>query len=114
MFLHVLWKFELKTGEVITNPAHFWSNGETNIEFTDVNNLYSKSKDKMIEATSTYQSQGSNWRLQSVAELVMKTITYKSLRGRSYIPLPPYLANKEAIVNMKNEDDQCFWGCIAS
>jgi len=107
-------KVELKTGEVITNPAHFWSNGETNIASTDVDNLYSKSKDKMMEAMSTYQSQGSNWRLKSVTKLVMKTITYKPLRGSSYIPLPPYLAKKKAIVNMKNEDNQCFWWCIAS
>ena len=38
---------------------------------------------------------------------------YKPLKGSSYIPLPPVLANKKAIINMKNEDDQCFKWCVA-
>ena len=106
-------RVDMKTGEVITNPAHFWSNGEKNIESTDVDNLYSTSKDKMIEAMSSYQSQGSNWRLKSVEKLVMKTIAYKPLRGKSYIPLPPILASKKAIINIKNKDDRCFEYCVA-
>ena len=30
------------------------------------------------------------------------------MKGKSYIPLPKKLADKNAITNMKNEDDQCF------
>src|SRR5678815_4473154 len=33
-------------------------------------------------------------------------------RGSSYIPLPEYLANKKAIINMKNEDEECFKWCV--
>jgi putative component of membrane protein insertase Oxa1/YidC/SpoIIIJ protein YidD len=29
------------------------------------------------------------------------------LRGSSYIPLPKVLANKKAIINVQNEDDEC-------
>ena len=28
--------------------------------------------------------------------------------GLSYIPLPKYLADKKALINLKNDDDQCF------
>ena len=28
--------------------------------------------------------------------------------GSSYIPLPEYLAKKQALINLKNNDDQCF------
>ena len=31
-----------------------------------------------------------------------------SLGGSSYIPLPDFLAAKKAIVNLKNEDNECF------
>ena len=31
-----------------------------------------------------------------------------ALGGSSYIPLPKFLAAKKAIVNLKNEDDECF------
>ena len=38
----------------------------------------------------------------------MVMFDYRPLRGNSYIPLPKELANKKAIINMMNEDDQCF------
>ena len=30
------------------------------------------------------------------------------LGGFSYIPLPAFLAAKKAIINLKNENDECF------
>ena len=41
-------------------------------------------------------------------KLDIDTVEYKPLKGSSYIPLPEYLANKKGIINMKNEDDECF------
>ena len=32
----------------------------------------------------------------------------KPLKGSSYIPLPSCLASKKAIINMQNEDEECF------
>ncbi|KAH3854851.1 hypothetical protein DPMN_097409 [Dreissena polymorpha] len=43
----------------------------------------------------------SNWRLKSVIRLEINTVTYKSLKGKSYIPLPGNYCTK-------NEDDECF------
>ena len=34
------------------------------------------------------------------------------MKGSSYIPLPEYLANKKGIINMKNEDEECFKWCV--
>ena len=33
---------------------------------------------------------------------------YVPLGDSSYIPLPKFLAAKKAIINLKNEDDECF------
>ena len=33
---------------------------------------------------------------------------YVPLGGSSYIPLSKFLAAKKAIINLKNEDDECF------
>ena len=36
-------------------------------------------------------------------------------RGSSYLPLPDWLAKKKAIINPKNEDQECFkWAVIAA
>lgn len=56
--------------------------------------------------------QGSNWRSKAVVRLDIHSIVYKPLWGSSYIPLPKYLANKKAIINLKNDDDECFKWCI--
>ena len=35
------------------------------------------------------------------------------MRGSSYLPLPNWLARKKAIINPKNEDQECFkWAVI--
>ena len=38
----------------------------------------------------------------------LHTVKYVSLGGSSYIPFPKFLAAKKAIINLKNEDDECF------
>ena len=37
---------------------------------------------------------------------------YNPLRRESYIPVPKELANKKAIINMQNGDNQCFLWCV--
>ena len=85
----------MKTGEVTTAKPHFSSKNAINLNSTDVNALYSKSVEKMMESMANYQSRGSNWRFKSVVKLNVNTIVYKPLRGRSYIPLPAFLAHKK-------------------
>ena len=36
------------------------------------------------------------------------TVKFEPLGGSSYIPLPTFLAAKKAIINRRNEDDECF------
>ena len=36
-------------------------------------------------------------------------MSYKPLRGETWIPLPKELAVKTAIINMKNKDNKCFF-----
>ena len=40
---------------------------------------------------------------------------YNPARGRRYIPTPPVLASKKAIVNVQNTDNKCFmWSILAA
>ena len=38
----------------------------------------------------------------------INTATYKPLKGSSYTSLPVELSDKSAIINMKNDDNECF------
>ena len=43
--------------------------------------------------------------------LDLHTVKYEPLGGSSYIPLSRFLGAKKAIINLKNEDEECFkWG----
>ena len=58
---------------------------------------------------ATFQSMGSGWRLYSIIQLELHTVRYNPLRGETWIPLPKELANKKAIINVKNKDNKCFF-----
>ena len=106
-------KNNISTGEVITHKAAFSSNQEVNLEGTDVDDLYNTMVDLVLETMSKYQRDGSNWTFKSIICLEIHTVAYEPLKGNSYIPLPPKLAQKKAIINMKNEDDKCFtWSVL--
>ena len=60
------------------------------------------------ENLTVFQRGQSGWRFRSIVSLNVFTVEYKPLKGSSYISLPSCLASKKAIINMQNEDDQCF------
>ena len=106
-------KNNISTGEVIAHKTSFHSKPEVNLEGTDVDDLYTTMADRVLEAMATFQRDGSNWTLKSIICLEIHTVAYEPLKGNSYIPLPPKLAQKKAIINMQNEDNKCFtWSVL--
>ena len=101
-------KVDLKSGEVIAKEAAFQSKTEVNLENNDSNELFSKMKETVLEFLAKFQRQGSNQRFHSVLSLDLYIVKYVPLGGSSYIPLSNFLAAKKTIINLKNEDDECF------
>ena len=62
----------------------------------------------VLDNLSNFQRQGSGWVFASIVRLEIHTVNYKPLRESSYIPLPKQLMSKKAIINLKNEDNECF------
>ena len=68
--------------------------------------------DKHVEK---FTSNGSGWILDNVLSLSVNIAKYQPLKGSSYIELPKYLKDKKAIVNVKNQDDECLkWALLAA
>ena len=83
------------------------------LEGTDISELYDEMADEIEEEfQKVNDSEGSGWTLGEVIKLVLHTTKWEPIYGSSYIPLDPYIANKKAIINMKNEDDKCFMWCV--
>ena len=46
-------------------------------------------------------------------KLEIHIVEYNPTKGSSYIPLPDWISNKKAIVNIKNKDEKCFlWSIL--
>ena len=99
-------------GETVIAPTDFHSNIEVNLDGTNEEELYDTMVERIIEKMATFQSVGSGWRLHSIIRLELHTVSFNPLRGETWIPLPTELANKKAIINVKNEDNKCFLWCV--
>ena len=83
------------------------------LEGTDTSELYDDMANEILgELQKVDNTEGSGWVFLGVEKLVLHITKWEPLYGSSYIPLDPYLANKKAIINMKNEDDKCFMWCV--
>ena len=93
-------------------PAHFHSKNDVNLPSTNLEDLYQRMVEKIFESICSYNKEGF-YKFGKVIKLDIHMVDYIPLRGSSYIPLPKYLADKKAIINMQNEDNQCFKWCVA-
>jgi hypothetical protein len=64
--------------------------------------------EKMLKSFSEYQRRGSGWRLRKVNQLEIQIGELQPLKWEKHKPLPKSIASKKAIINMKNDDDECF------
>ena len=57
-------------------------------------------------------SEGSGWTVESVDNHYINVVQYEPMKGSSYIELPTELRHhQKGLINMKNEDDECFRWC---
>ena len=94
----------------------FHSNIEVNLEGTDEDDIYIIMTDTILERIANLVNRNSDgvsdWTFYKVIKLELHTVSYRPLRGNTWIPLPKELANKKAIINMKNKDNKCFLWCV--
>ena len=98
--------------EIIIKPADFHSIIEVNLDGTDEDDLYVTMTEIILENLATFLRRGSGWRLHSIIRLELHTVSYNPLRGETWVSLPKELANKKAIINMKNKNIKCFMWCV--
>ena len=66
----------------------------------------------MENMAAQQQVEGSGWRFHSIIRLELHVVSYNPLRGEAWVALAKELANKNAIINPKNEDNKCFLWCV--
>ena len=113
LYLHCLMSRMETGGGLIIKKFAFHSKGQKLIlEGTDEEEVY----DEMVgeieeEIQKVGDAVGSGWQFVEVEKLVLHTTRWEPSNGSSYIDLPEALKNKKAIINMKNQDEECFKWC---
>ncbi len=99
-------KHNLKTKEKIL--TEFNGRSETHTITTELGDTYEEMKGKMLENLSKFRKEGSGWQLHRIVGLDISVVKFNPLSGSGHSKLPPFIAKKKAVINMKNDDDQCF------
>ena len=86
----------------------FHSETVENLEGTDERVLYDGYIQTIEERIKNFNQRGSNWRFERVLSLDIHFTDFIPLRGSTFLPLPRKIRDKKAVINMKNDDDQCF------
>ena len=90
-----------QTGETVTREAPFHSDKDPDIilRATNLEELYEKWVGKILEEIDNFTESGSGWRFVEIIHLKIHTVIYRPMGGESYIPLPEFLAKKQALIN---------------
>ena len=103
------------TGNIDINICYFASKVEIVTEATDLSELFDNMTDKIFESIQNFNNRGSGWQFDRVEHLDININPYNPLSASSYIPLPGKLAEKNAIINVQNENDnECFKWAVTS
>lgn len=71
--------------------------------------------DVIMAKVDQLQEYGSGWTLRDIIQLDVNYNKFKRFSGTSYLPLPKTIKNKHAVINVKNNDNQCFkWAVLSA
>ena len=115
LYLYVWMKRQDSDLGTLIRKFAFHSVGQKIItEATDVNEIYGEMLDEIEEEIQKVeQAEGSGWVFLEVENLTLYTDIWDPIKAGSYIDLPKELKNKNAIINMKNENNnKCFLWCV--
>ena len=93
---------------------NFHSRVERVMEDTDLEELYESMIKECLEEMERYQKKGSGWSFVNVESLDINVDPFNPMRAGSYFPLSYELDIKKAIINVQNNDDECFKWAITS
>ena len=88
--------------------SFFYSETVENLEASNQSVIYDNFIQTIEERIQNFNQRGSNWRFQRVLSLDVHFTDFIPLRESTFLPLPKKIATKKAVINMKNDDDQCF------
>ena len=115
-FFSVTLKMKRRDGEFTTEPIskNIRADPVRITEGTDIKSLYEDIKNQIDRQVDLLQdTEGSGWEFEELDNIDILTVGFDPLRASKWIPLPKKIKDKKAVINIKNDDDNCFMWCVA-
>lgn len=82
---------------------------------TNLHELYSKTIDSFQKKISEFEHRDSGWTFVALSHLEINVNKYCPMKGGSFIDLPLIVKRSRSCINLKNEDEFCFfWSIVAA
>ena len=95
-------------GEEEYSDVYFHSRNRRLLSIEEFEDNYEEAMDIINGKLGAYMSESSGWMMDSITNVNFNIATYNPMRGSSFIPTPQALIKKVALVNVQNEDQNCF------
>ena len=101
---------KISDGETISRTIAFFSTPQTIINNTEIRVALEATQQIILNKIAIWISEGSGWTIKSVDHHYLNVVQYQPLAGSSYIKMPEDLRNR-SLINLKNNDNECFRWC---
>jgi len=99
-------------GDIQHVPGHFTSHPQHVSRACEYD--FEQLLNELKLAVHNFNARGSNFVLDAVTQFVVVITQFRPLGGSTYIPTPPSIAKKHAVINIQNEDNRCFeWSVLS-
>ena len=102
---------KFSNGQKTEKNGFFNSKADLILNNTDIQASLQISKQHILNIISQWVSEGSGWTVESIESHHLNIANYSPLKGSSYIELPPEIKKSKGLINIKNEDNECFRWC---
>ena len=92
----------------------FYSNQYATLSADEIDSFFGEATSSIVQKIEKFTKEGSGWMIDKCNTLFLNIAKYEPLKGSSYIPLPEALAHKKAIINVKNQDQECLRWALRS
>ena len=102
---------KFSNGQKTEKNGFFNSKADLILNNTNIQSSLQISKQHILNIISQWVSEGSGWTVESIESHHLNIANYSPLKGSSYIELPPEIKKSKGLINIKNEDNECFRWC---
>ena len=111
--------FEIERNGETQEMSHYFKEDQphvfTSYDKEQIEQKYEEFMERIKGEIENWSLLGSGWDIESIELAYVNVAKYQPLRGGTYLPLPAKLANKKAIINVKNKDNECLkWALRAA